>query len=240
MTLAIKKLTLSILAASTLFLVSCSNEGPETITEPTEIHDESQESQKVQYTWEEFENMSAEEQMAFQNSFESIEAFDTWLQSVQPIEQIDVPWENGGKQPDEYTLEEFEALPVELQMAFQNAFENIDAFSAWMDRVQTDWSIEVPWEDGGKELTAYTWEEFENLTGEQQMAFQNSFESFEQFDAWLQQAQNSVVETITVPSDCTWEEFENMTGEEQMIFQNSFASIEAFDAWLQQAQNEAG
>lgn len=240
MTLAFKKVTLSILAASTLFLMSCSNKGSETITEPTEIHGDIQESQKVQYTWEEFENMSAEEQMAFQNSFESIEAFDDWLQSVQPVEQIDVPWENGGKQLDEYTLEEFEALTMEQQMAFQNSFENFDAFSAWVDRVQSDWTVEVPWEDGGKELDTYTWEEFENLSGEQQIAFQNSFESFEQFDAWLQQAQDSAVETITLPTDCSWEEFENMTGEEQMIFQNSFESIEAFDAWLQQAQTEVG
>ena len=43
-----------------------------------------------------------------------------------------------------------------------------------------------PWDEkGAKQPSEYTWEEFEALSAAQQMAFQNSFESIDDFDKWL-------------------------------------------------------
>lgn len=196
-----------------------------------------------EYTWEEFEAMSAEHQMAFQKSFESIEDFDAWMQNAQyqmEVQEINPPWLNGGKQPDQYTWEEFEALTAAQQMLFQNTFENPDAFEAWMIRAQGGDVLELPWENGGKQPKDYTWAEFEALSAEQQMAFQSSFDSPDDFEVWFDNAQPVVKMPWEnggkQPKDYTWEEFEALTAEQQMAFQNSFDSIESFDAWLQKAQ----
>ena len=137
------------------------------------------------YTWEEFNSMSAEEQIAFQESFPDIEAFDDWMQSVQP--QPEMPWDNSSKQPEDYTMEEFEALTAEQQIVFQNSFKDPDGFNEWLERVESE-AWEISWD---KDLEDYTWEEFENMSGEDQIRFQNSFDSFEDFDKWLQNAQKA-------------------------------------------------
>lgn len=191
------------------------------------------------YSWEEFENMTAEEQIAFQNSFPDLEAFDAWLQSVQNVPS-DMPWDNGGKQPELYTWEEFEALTAEQQIAFQNSFESQDVFTQWMDQAQYE-ELVLPWDNGGKVPESYTWEEFEALPGDLQIAFQDSFESFEAFDNWMQrvnpeESRFSWDDEGKPIVEYTWEEFENMTPDEQMAFQNAFDSFEAFDHWLINAQ----
>lgn len=224
------------------------------IEEPERLPWEEGGKQPAEYTWAEFEALTAGQQMAFQNSFGSIDAFDVWLQKAQAVDsdtstETDLPWENGGKQPSDYTWAEFEALTAAQQMAFQNSFGSVEAFDAWLQKAQTEDSdtsteSDLPWENGGKQPSDYTWAEFEALTAAEQMAFQNSFGSIEAFDAWLQKAQaDDSVETDMPwenggkqPADYTWAEFEALTAAEQMAFQNSFGSIEAFDAWLQKAQ----
>ena len=49
-------------------------------------------------------------------------------------QKSDLPWDNGGKQPLEYTWEEFEALSMERQIAFQFAM-GFEEFEAWLNRV---------------------------------------------------------------------------------------------------------
>ena len=141
----------------------------------------------IDYTWEEFEALSAQEQIAFQNSFDDLTAFNDWLVKAQSS-VVELPWNDGGKQPEDYTWEEFEALSPEQQLAFQNSFEDVEAFDAWMQEASFE---EVPEfsESEGKRLDDYTWEEFENMTAEEQIRFQNSFDSFEAFDQWLQKTQ---------------------------------------------------
>ena len=95
-------------------------------------------------------------------------------------DSYDIPWENGGKQPKEYTWEEFEALDAPEQMAFQNSFDSIEDFDEWLQKAQSG-DLSNPWENGGKKPEEYTWEEFEALAPEQQMAFQNSMEDFEEW-----------------------------------------------------------
>lgn len=94
--------------------------------------------QPENYTWEEFTALSAELQHAFQYACGSAEAFDAWLNRVQPTEpeQIDCPWEQpGAKQPKDYTWDEFLALSTGQQHAFQYAFGSTEAFDAWLNRV---------------------------------------------------------------------------------------------------------
>ncbi|MBO5069615.1 MAG: hypothetical protein J6C37_04555, partial [Roseburia sp.] len=127
--------------------------------------------------------LTGAQQIAFQNSFESAEAFDEWMNEVQEVTQTN-PWENGEKKPSDYTWEEFNALTGAQQIAFQNSFESVEAFDEWLQEAQFG-DTDNPWENGGKQPKDYTWKEFEALTPAQQMAFQRSFGSIEEFEKWL-------------------------------------------------------
>lgn len=137
------------------------------------------------YTYAEFAALSPAQQIAFQLSFSSAEAFDKWLQKAKPQDSEEqLPWENGGKQPKDYTYEEFEKLSPGLQIAFQNSFASLEEFDEWLQREKyTERSL--PWENGGKQPSEYTYEEFVALSPAHQIAFQNSFGSIEAFDQWL-------------------------------------------------------
>ena len=139
----------------------------------------------MDYTWAEFEAMSAAEQMEFQYKFGSIEEFDKWLHKAQ-LEAEKNPWDApGAKQPVQYTWEEFEALSAGQQMAFQNSFGSFEKFDQWLQKAQLE-AERNPWDaPGAKQPAQYTWEEFEALSAGQQMAFQNSFDSLEGFMKWL-------------------------------------------------------
>ena len=69
------------------------------------------------------------------------------------------------------------------QMAFQN-YLGAEGFEAWLNRVQNQ-TEQNPWEEpGAKKPEDYTYEEFEALTGAQQIAFQN-YLGEAGFEAWL-------------------------------------------------------
>lgn len=106
----------------------------------------------------------------------------------EPSVEVDCPWDDeGAKQPSEYTWKEFEALSGPQQIAFQNHFESIEDFDAWMQKAEyIDKNGVNPWEEpSAKQPSEYTWEEFEALNGPQQIQFQYSFNSFEDFEVWL-------------------------------------------------------
>ena len=192
-----------------------------------------------EYTWAEFEELTGEQQMAFQNWFGSGEAFEAWMEAAQNTGEK-MPWEDGGKQPSDYTWEEYDALSGEQQMAFQNWFASSDAFEAWMEAAQNT-GEKLPWEDGGNLPSDYTWEEYDALSGEQQMAFQNWFGSGDAFEAWMEAAQNTGEKLPwedggKLPSEYAWAEYEALSSEEQMAFQNWFADEEAFEAWMEAVQ----
>lgn len=193
------------------------------------------------YTWEEFEALTGAQQMAFQN-YLGIEGFAAWMDRAQSQMQApEMPWEQpGAKQPGDYTREEYEALTVEQQMAFQN-FLGAEGFAKWLDRVRPQTSGN-PWEQpGAKQPADYTWEEFEALTAGQQMAFQN-FLGADGFAKWLDKLQpqtggNPWEEPgAKRPEDYTWEEFETLTAAQQIAFQD-YLGEEAFEAWLNRVQN---
>jgi len=197
--------------------------------------------QPREYTWKEYNELTTGQQIAFQKSFDDIEAFDEWFQVVH-VDAIEKPWEHEETPPQDYLWEEYNALTAEQQIAFLKSFESIESFDSWLQENEPK-NFEIPWAEEKKKLEAYTWEEYNAFTAEQQMAFQNSFDSVDSFSTWMQQAQREESDIPVENNDeaikaYTWEEYERLTAEEQMEFQRSFASIEDFDRWLQKVQNE--
>ncbi|MBQ8275055.1 MAG: S-layer homology domain-containing protein [Clostridia bacterium] len=201
-----------------------------------------------QYTWAEFEDLPESLREAFIAAFGSADAFNTWKTNAQGAQNNQYPWEiAGAKQPSQYTWAEYMALPGEHQMAFQNSFGSTEAFDAWMTKAQGGGNTgKLPWElPGAKQPSQYTYAEYMALPGEQQLAFQNSFGSTEEFNAWLYKVQGGEnagklpweLPGAKQPAQYTYAEFLALPGEQQLAFQSSFGSVEAFDAWLQKAQN---
>lgn len=89
------------------------------------------------YTWEEYQALTPEEKMMFPDNFKSMDAFNAWYENVQPAqENINVPTiDLKGKNPEDFTWEEYQALTPEEKMVFPDYFESMDAFNAWYDRV---------------------------------------------------------------------------------------------------------
>lgn len=219
-------------------------------TVPVTVPVVSDTKQPSEYTWQEYLAMTGEEQMEFQKSFGSPAVFDAWMEAaLREDTKLVCPWDaDGAKQPAEYTWEEFEALSGEYQIAFQKALGE-EAFEAWMNEARSQpeegtgvpdsatQPEEHPWDaDGAKQPEEYTWEEFEALSGEHQIAFQN-YMGEEAFAAWMDQAQNQPAEYpwdapgAKQPEDYTWAEFEALSGAHQIEFQKALG-MEAFDAWL--------
>ncbi len=220
-----------------VFFFGCSKSG-------TEISDAASDEQTTKapsvYSWEEFEKLSGEEQISFQNSFESSDEFDDWMQSAKEKETT-LPWEKeGAKQPSEYSKDEFDALSGEEQIKFQDTFENDEDFDSWLnDAKEKDTSL--PWEkEGAKQPSEYSKDEFDALSGEEQIKFQQFFKDSEAFSEWLQNAESekTTEKPSDIPAHYTWEEFEKLSGAEQIQFQNSFESFSEFEKWMDEAQSE--
>ncbi len=138
-----------------------------------------------EYTWEEFNALTGPQQIKFQNSFEEFKDFEDWMAEAQAEDDVDLPWVKEGRSPSDYTWDEFIALEGAHQIQFQNSFESTDKFEEWMNEAQEE-VIDIPWENGGKAPEEYSWEEFNKLTGPQQIKFQNSFEKYEDFEKWME------------------------------------------------------
>ena len=147
--------------------------------------------QPNEYTWEEFQALSAKDQELFFQWFDSAEDFDAWQQQAQNDGgAAGAAWAICGKQPDEYTWEEFQALSPEYQELFFQWFDSAEDFDAWQQQAQNDGGAAgTPWENGGKQPDEYTWEEFEALSAEHQEMFFEWFDSADAFQAWMEQAQ---------------------------------------------------
>ncbi len=201
--------------------------------------DEKGAKQPSDYTWEEFEALGVQEQMAFQFSFADADEFEDWMNKAQSSE-IECPWdEEDAKQPSEYSWEEFEKLDAEVQIKFQNSFDEQKDFEKWMNEAK-DTEIESPWEEeGAKQPSDYTKEEYDALSKDEQKAFQESFGKEEKFEEWMDEAVTGSPESeaFKQPTDYTWEEFEALSGEEQIKFQRSFENIEEFEKWMNEAQS---
>ena len=203
------------------------------------------------YSWEEFEALTDEEKLAFSQSFEG-DSFAAWVNSVtentEPI-QAENPWDNGGKQPGEYTWEEFEMLSDEQKLAFSGAFA-AGEFEKWLKSVErqelNSTQPQYPWDNGGKRSEEYTWEEFDKLTDEQKLAFSQEVGADmlekQMADATEPEASDpdkhySWEHSWKEPADYTWLEFEALTDEEKIAFSQTF-SEDGFADWMNNAKKE--
>ena len=204
--------------------------------------------QPNQYTWEEYQKMSPTEQEAFFKSFESLEAFEKWMNSVKPAETTpkDPVWNKPGKDPDEYTWEEYQALSREDQDAFYLWFDSEDDFEEWMGAAKPEETepTDPVWSKPGKTPDQYTWEEYQALSQKDQDAFYLWFDSEYAFEQWMKAAKPAETTPTTPvwdktgkkPNEYTWAEYEALTNEEKDAFFLWFGSIEAFENWMDSAQ----
>lgn len=147
-------------------------------------------NQPTTYTWEEFVALTPEEKDVFANSFPSTDDFYQWIDSNTPstVEEtaLKLPWENGGKSPEEYTYSEFLTLSTDEQSAFANTFTNADAFTAWQKiAAESDNSLQLPWKNGGKQPAEYSWDEFLALTATEKDLFPLAFPTTNDYHQWL-------------------------------------------------------
>lgn len=86
-----------------------------------------------QYSLSEFKALSDSQKEMFFEWFESDEAFDKWF-SIAEYEETygELPWNHGGKKPDEYTWNEFQKLSDSQQEMFFEWFDNEESFDSWM------------------------------------------------------------------------------------------------------------
>ena len=203
--------------------------------------------QPDQYTWEEYEALSVDQKEAFFDSFESAVAFDNWMSRVTGASEVEtMPWEDGGKQPEEYTWAEYEALTASQKEAFYDSLGSSVAFDNWVSRVTGTTAIEtMPWEDGDKQPEEYTWAEYEALTASQKEAFFDSFGNAGEFEEWMAQASGSAdampwEDGGKQPEEYTWAEYEALTASQKEAFFDSFDSPEAFDNWMNRVTGSNG
>lgn len=112
---------------------------------------------------------------------------DNTNKNVTESVSVTLPWENGGKSPAEYSLEEFEKLTNIQQELFYEWFDSKEDFEQWMSNAEKRDEAEivvVPWEGDGKKPSEYTMEEFEKLSDIQQELFFEWFDSTEEFQMW--------------------------------------------------------
>jgi hypothetical protein len=187
--------------------------------------------------------MSLEEQDAFFEKFDSVTAFEAWMSDVKQ-EEYTVPvvdWEADGKLPDAYTWEEYQLLDAEEQDAFFHWFASEEAFVAWAEEVRPkETTVPESWNKPEKLPSAYTWEEYQELSGKEQETFFSWFGSVEKFEEW--QAAVKPQETTAsvagwnkpgaLPNAYTWEEYQALSREDQDAFALWFGSEAAFDAWV--------
>ena len=149
--------------------------------------------QPEDYTWAEYERLTAIQKEAFFDSFDNAADFDRWMNQATGTGESSgtekMPWENGGKQPEKYTWEEYEALTPLQKEAFFESFDDADDFDRWMNQATgtggSSGTEKMPWENGGKQPEKYTWEEYEALTPLQKEAFFESLEDMGVLDAWI-------------------------------------------------------
>lgn len=196
--------------------------------------------QPSEYTYAEFTALTVPQQNAFSGTFKNKAAFEAWLKKAEAeANKVEVPWENGGKQPKDYTLEEFEALIQEQKKAFVNSFRNEDAYAAWLEKAQG--GSKEPEQPLDKVPEDYTWEEYMQMTEAEKEVFIGSFRNEAAYEAWLERVKEEQVDTVLPlnkrPSDYTWEEFLGLTPEEKEIFQEEINRYGGFEAWLEKEQS---
>ena len=111
------------------------------------------------------------------------------------------------------------------------------------NEVLTQQTLQTKVEEGDEEISAnLNWFEYEALAEAQKEAFFESFNSVEEFERWMNNAQRENYENALTEnnskklSEYTWDEYNALTEEQKEIFFESFESVEDFEVWLIAAQ----
>lgn len=129
------------------------------------------------YTWNEYMSMNDDDKRLFENE----DDFFAWLESVQRDSEVEdegeLPWEEGGKTPDEYSLDEYLRLSEERQLAFREYFGSDDAFYAWMESQigEDEPDINEDNQFGGMSLDDFTMDDYFDMDPVDQALFKEQF-----------------------------------------------------------------
>ena len=156
---------------------------------PDDIHEPWENGGKPpdQYTWEELQALTDIQKEYFFEWFVSAEEYKNWLSNAKTNDIVEnMPWENGGKTPNQYSWEELQALTDIQKEYFFEWFDSTEAYENWLDNAKpNDAPDDMPWENGGKTPDEYTWEELQALTDIQKEYFFEWFASASDFEAWM-------------------------------------------------------
>lgn len=202
------------------------------------------------YSWEYYQSLTLEEQDEFFQSFESEEAFEEWMNQVNPDTDamIGLTWKKSGKKPDAYTWDEYQNLNREEKEAFFRWFKSEEAFEEWMNKTKPNDAVAevLAWDPSRKSPKEHTWAEYQALSIGEQESFFQWFDSADAFEEWMNQVKpedESLPDLVwdnpdKQPNEYTWEEYQALSFEEQDGFFQWFESIEAFEEWMNQVKPE--
>ncbi len=94
------------------------------------------------FTWEEYQALTSEEQAMFPDCFYSLDEYKRWYESVQEdisnYEEISINDDFlNGRNPEDFTWEEYEALTTEEQAMFPDYFDSYDEYLQWMETAKS-------------------------------------------------------------------------------------------------------
>lgn len=191
-----------------------------------------------EYTMDEYNMLTPQQQDEFFLWFESIEAFEAWLESA----AAPMPWEAENRDPAGYSWDEYSLLTDAQQEAFIAAFDSADGFEIWLEAARPVDAEVLPWEAAGRTPAEYTWAEYELLAPNQQNAFVEWFGDEAAFEAWLESVYAVPGpetmpwdESDKKPADYTLAEYEALTFAQKTAFTEWFGDVAAFEAWLESA-----
>lgn len=202
------------------------------------------------YTWEEYQSLTSDKKEAFYQWFGSQADFEAWLEHAKSTEsEPSLPdWNKPGKQPDEYTWLEYQALSIEDRDAFFLWFASEDAFETWMNKAKPAESTQTDpvWKLPGKKPKEYTWAEYQALSPQDQDAFYHWFSSRKAFETWMNRVKPDENDSINAiwdkpgkkPDEYTWAEYQALSPEDQELFYQWFDSMDDFEAWMEKAEKE--
>ena len=182
-----------LLALSCLLLAACGKDKPEDTTGPVIVETVSQNQEETQIT----------------------EPSETEAQGL-------MPWEaDGAKQPEDYTLEEYEGLTAEQRKAFRDHLGSA-GYAAWLEWAEEEAEpVEIPWtKPSAKQPKEYTWAEYQALTEKQKKAFMEHLGP-QGLEAWLEKVQDKKEENpwevpgAKQPKNYTWAEYAALTNKQQ-------------------------
>lgn len=135
--------------------------------------------------------MNDDERQTFIDWLGGYAAYNEWIEEMQsqesPSGESTPPWEKGGKQPEDYTLEEYLMLSDDPQHAFRETFESEKAFNEWMNSNTETPDIEGDDLFAGMDLEDFTLEDYAALDIVEAAAFRDKYSDSEaEFEAWLE------------------------------------------------------